>query len=653
MNKLFLAFALTLCLVQAYAQSIKMGEINETEIALTEVPYEPGASAVILASSGDSRFYGGMLETSYFYRIKILTEAGKEYADIRLRYYRGESGTENLSGVKAQLVNVVDGKLLETKIGKEHIYDVEIGDGYWETRISFPDAQVGSILEYSYKIGDKNLTFLDGWSFQRSIPTLYSKYQIIMIPQLDYKMIGQGYNFFHNSQKGVNNGTYSWELRDLYSLKEEPYMKNYRDYQERVEFQLSRYQSSGGSSNGGYSAGPAAGEYVDVLNTWEKLGNDLIEVYANKGFYRTGALERELFALDLSQGTERQKAERAYYYLRDNFVNEGEDWIYPSQSLNQLLKAKKGSPGDLILAYMGILKSQGITCDPVLIGSKGYGRSELVMFPFLNQFDEILILAELDGKQQFIDLSDPMAPFGYVDIDKHVRGGLLLQKGKSQLVPIEIKHSSNNMVISTIELDEQTGELIMHNTLRSYYYAGLRIAHVADNYEKAEKPLEEMFSGSDEFMEVKNAKVENLLEEKNFVNSSFDLVLANAGDQELLTFNPLRVSSFSENPFTQEYRVFPVDFDYPFTEVYTANIKVPEGYEIDDFPTNESITIPGSLVSFNYFVENISGVLKVSAKLDIRASLIPIESYGDLKYFMESVAAKLSAPVILKKVAKP
>ena len=653
MNKLFLALVFLLSYSAVSAQSIKMGDINENELALTEVSYEPGASAVILAASGDSRFYGGMLETIYFYRIKILSEAGKEYADIRLRYYRGDSGTENLSGVKAQLVNVVDGKPTETKIGKEHIHDVEIGDGYWETRISFPDAQVGSILEYTYKIGDKNLTFLDGWSFQRSIPTLYSKYQIIMIPQLEYKMIGQGYNFFHNSQKQVNNGTYAWELRNLYSLKEEPYMKNYRDYQERVEFQLSRYQSAGNSSNGGYSAGgPAPGEFVDVLNTWEKLGDDLIEFYANKGFYRTGALERGLFDLDLSGGTEREKAEKAFYYLRDHFVNEGEDWIYPTQSLSQLLKAKKGAPGDLILAYMGILKSQGITCDPVLIGSKGYGRSDLVMFPFLNQFDEILLLAQLDGKQQFIDLSDPMAPFGYVDIDKHVKGGLLLQKGKSQLVPIEVKHNSNNMVIASIELNED-GELVMQNTLRSYYYSGLRVAHIAEDYEKAEKPLEEMFEGKDEVMEVRNAKVENLLEEKNYVNSTFEYVQAGAGEQELLAFNPLRISSFSKNPFTQEYRVFPIDFDYPFSEIYTANIKVPEGYEVDDFPTNENITIPGSLVSFNYSVENVGEILKVTAKLDIRVSLMPVESYGDLKYFMETVAAKLSAPVILKKVAKP
>lgn len=645
MNKFFLALTLILGPSILFAQSNKMGDINPNEIALTEVPYEPGAAAVVLAAYGDSRFYSDILETNFFYRIKILTEAGKEEGDIRIRYYRGTSGVENISGIKAQLVNYVNGEANVTKLGKDNIFDVDLGEGYREVRITFPDVQVGSILEFSYKKGDKNLTFLDGWRFQRSIPTLFSRYQIIMIPQLEYKMIGQGENFFYKAKKEVNNGTYSWELRNLYSLKEEPYMKNYRDYEERVEFQLSKYQTA---------ASNAGAEFKDVLNTWEVLGDEMIERYTVNGYYRSGALERELFALDLSKGTQREKAENAYYYLRDNFINEGEDYIYPDQSLNQLLKSKRGQPGELILAYMGILKSQGIVCDPILIGSKGYGRSELVQFPFLNQFDEILLLAELDGKPQFIDLSDPMAPFGFVDIDKHVKGGLLLQKDKSRLIPIELKHNSNNIVSSKVELNQETGELVIKNSLRSYNYAGLSIAKAAERLRKAEKPMEDLFTYSRETMEVRNVELENLLEEKNYLNANFEMVMPNAAELDILAFNPLRISSFAQNPFTQEYRVFPVDFEYPFSELYTANVVIPEGYELDDYPTSESITIPGGLIGFNYSVEKIGEILKVTAKLDVRASLIPVGAYADLKFFMETVSSKLTAPIVLKKkVANP
>lgn len=644
MNKLFF-IVLAVCLpCVVYAQTTKMGEINQNEIDLKEVSYEPGAAAVYLVASGESRFFSNILETNYFYRMKILTEAGKENADIRIRYYAGSTNVEIVSAVKAEITNFEDGNPVVTKLGKDNFFQVDLGEGYKEYRISFPNAQVGSILEFSYKKADKSIEFLDGWSFQRDVPVLFSSYQITMNPQLEYKMIGQGENFFAKSERSDENGMYGRTLRNLYSLKAEPYMKNYRDYVDRVEFQLSRYQSAA------TTAGP---EWTEFLNTWEKLGDELIEYYRVKGFYRTNPLERELLSLDLSKGSQKEKAELAYYYIRDNFTNEGADWIYTNQTLPQLLKSKKGAPGELILAYMGILKSQGIECNPVLIGSKGYGRSDIVPFPFLTQFDEILLLANLDGKLQFLDLSDPLAPFGYVDLDKHVKAGLFLEKDASKLIPIDIRHNSNKMTFSNIKLDTETGELVMDNTIRNYFYEGLEAAHRIESLQENDKPLAEYFSEDYGAFEIRNVIVDNQLEEKNMVNISFQSVLKNAANEEMIIFNPLQMSQFAINPFTQEFRVFPIDFEYAFNETYTANLVIPEGYEIDDYPTNESITIEGSPVGFIYSTESLGSIFKITAKLDVKNPLIQRDSYGDLKFFMESVASKLAAPVILKKIAKP
>lgn len=623
------------------AQTPKMGEISQEERDLAEVPYESGAGAVYLVASGESRIPSNILETQYFYRIKILTEAGKEHADVRIRYFAGTNNTENVSGIKAQITNYEGGKPVVTKLDKSNFFDVDLGKGVKELRISFPNTQVGSILEYSYKKGDKNVEFLDGWTFQRSVPVLFSRYLIIIPDHLEYRTIGQGSNF-SKSQRKSEFGAHSWVIRDLYSLKEEPYMRNYRDYIDRVEFQLSRYQRAATTS------GP---EWGDFLNTWEKLGDGMIEYYTGKGFYRTNPLEREILSLDLSTGSQKEKAETAYYYMRDNFVNEGSDWIYTEQTLSQLLKSKKGAPGELILAYMGILKSLGIACNPVLIGSKGYGRSDIVPFPFLNQFDEILLIAELDGQTQFLDLSDPLAPFGYVDLDKHVKAGLLLEKDASNLIAIDIKHNSNKLVFSSIKLDRESGDLVADHVIRNSFYEGLSSAHQIDRLEEGNKPLSELFKENYGAFEIRNVSVDNQLKERNMVNVSFQTVLKNAGQQDMLVFNPLQSSEFIKNPFTQDFRVFPVDFEYAFREIYTANLVVPEGYEIDDYPTSEAITIPGSSISFMYSTENLVGVFKVTAKLEVKDPLISAESYADLKFFMESVASKLASPVILKKIS--
>jgi hypothetical protein len=635
---------LVLLSISGYTQTLKMGEFSQNEIDLTSVPFEPDASAVVLAASGESRFFSNLLETQTFYRLKILTEAGKSQADIRVRYYAGDTNVEEIAGVKAQVTTYENGRPVVIKLGKEDFKELVIGDGVKELRITFPNVQVGSILEYSYKKVDRNIEFLDGWTFPKDMPVLYSKYQITMIPQLEYKMIGQGSNFFNKSEKSAANGTYSWVLRNLYSVKEEPYMRNYRDYVDRVEFQLSRYQRAATTSGA---------EWEDFLNTWEKLGDEMIEYYTSKGFYRTNPLEKEVFSLDLSTGTEKEKAQKAYYYIRDNFVNDGEDWIYTDQTLGQLLKSKKGAPGELILAYMGILRSLGITCDPVLIGSKGYGRSEPVAFPFLNQFDEILLLANLDGQLQFLDLSDPLAPFGYVDLDKHVKAGLLLQKNQSKLIPIQIRHNSNTVVFSSISFKVDTGELIMDNTLRAFQYAGLKTAKFSEKLKKNGEPLTKLFQESYEETEIRNVVVDNQLAENNFFSTSFQLVVDELVNADQITFSPIPYSNFAKNPFTLDFRVFPVDFEYAFSETYTSNIQIPPGFVLDDYPQTETFSIKGNPVVFSYQVELLGEILKVTGKLEIKQPLVETRHYAELRLFMESVANKLSSPVILKKITKP
>ncbi|WBL42673.1 DUF3857 domain-containing protein [Algoriphagus halophytocola] len=642
MNKTVLTFALTFLSLASFSQTLKFGKFEESELSLSEVPFEPDAPAVILATQGSSKFGSGLLETSNFVRIKILAEAGKEYADVRVRYYSGDSNTESINRVKAQTTNFVDGKEEVTKVSGDGIFTVDLADGYKEMRITFPNVQVGSIIEYQYSKFDKNLTFIDGWTFQNEIPTLYSKYEINIPESLDYRSIGQGENFSTNVEKTDEYGNYGWILRDLRSVKEEPYMKNYRDYVDRIEFQLARYKTNSTTSGIGWE---------DVLNTWEVLGDEVISIYSQNGYYRSNPIEKEFLDVDLSGATEAETAEKAYYYVRDNFKIVGEDWIYPEQNLNQLLKSKVGSPLEVMLTLMGVLKSVGIACEPVLIGSKGYGRSNLVPFPFLNQFDEVLLLAVLDGKPQFIDLSLSDAPFGYVDLDKHVKGGLYLAEKESKLIPIEIQHNSNTVYYSQVAINEE-GELVMKSSHRNYMYRGLNLSHRIESIQKNQESLETLFKKNAAVV-YEDFKVENELQEKDHLTLSFQMKYPESHNKDMLLFNPIKFSNFSENPFTQEYRIFPVDFGYAFSETYNTMISVPEGYEVDDYPLEESIAIPGGYVQFIYSSKLLGNNLNISGRLVVNNPLIPASEYPNLKYFMESVASKLAEPVVLKKKSDP
>jgi hypothetical protein len=269
----------------------------------------------------------------------------------------------------------------------------------------------------------------------------------------------------------------------------------------------------------------------------------------------------------------------------------------------------------------------------------------------MNQFDEILLHVELDGKSQYLDLIDPMAPFGYVDLDKHVKAGLLLQKDKSELIPLDFKHNSNVVVLTEVTLDENAN-LILNTTLRNYNYKGLQVAHSARSLKDQKKSLSELFRVEEgTVLEVLSS--EDQLQENNYHSLNFKRQIDGAGKEDLIVFSPLDFSSFSKNPFTQEYRVFPVDFGYAFSETYLANVIIPDGYEVDDYPASENITIPSNSISFLYEGQVINNSLKITAKVTVKSPLIGPEEYGDLKFLMEIVAAKLSAPVVLKKKGNP
>lgn len=645
MKKLTLAFFLVFITGAVYSQKAKLGEYSNQDIALTEVPFEKDADAVILWEQGQSKFYSGLIETSYFFRVKILKESGKSRGVVKIPFYVGEERTENINGINAAITNFSNGKPTIVYVEKENIFEVDLTNGWKEIRITFPNVQVGSILEYSYKKSDKNLGILDGWDFQSEIPALGSSYEITMVPYYDYKLIGQGFKYFNEAEVSSNNGVYKWTMRNLHSLRAEPFMNNYTDYRERLEFQLSRYQKV---SSGAYNNGV---EWVDMLSTWQEVGNRVLEDFQEMGFFRSNPIEKEVLNLDLNGGTEKERAKKAYYFFQQNFQLNDFTGFWPNQNISQLLKSKKGSPEELNLALMRVLNSIGIQCSPVLIGSKGNGRSELVTFPFLNQFNEIILLAQLDGESVYLDLSDPIAPFGYVEPIKHVKGGLLLTKDKSELIQIKIKNNSNTILMTDLSLTDD-GLLQIDNTLRTYFYEGLKLARISKSLVDMNEPMEKLF-GEDENYVFSNVEIFDELKEKNYVSTKFNVTSKDRVDDGFLEIIPFSFSSFSENPFTQEYRVFPVDFGFAFTETYNAKIKIPPGYELDDFPMEEKITISTGQVDFSYSPSMIDGVMNIIARIEVKDPMIDPKVYTDLKFFMETVASKLNAPVVLKKIVSP
>ena len=96
-SSIVLRFALTLMCVSAPALiHAQFQPPSDEELKMTSDPKAPGAAAVYLnreETTDDTLHYH-----SYYERIKVLTEKGKEYATIHIPYERGQYKVTDIKG---------------------------------------------------------------------------------------------------------------------------------------------------------------------------------------------------------------------------------------------------------------------------------------------------------------------------------------------------------------------------------------------------------------------------------------------------------------------------------------------------------------------------------------------------------------------------
>ena len=112
----------------------------------------------------------------------MLTERGKEYANVELRQYEardweGDTGGYTVEGIQGRTIHP-DGTIIPFT-GKPFEKVIEKGQGYKETAKVFtlPDVEVGSIIEYRYHLRyDDYLFYAPQWLIQSGLYTRKAHY---------------------------------------------------------------------------------------------------------------------------------------------------------------------------------------------------------------------------------------------------------------------------------------------------------------------------------------------------------------------------------------------------------------------------------------------------------------------------------------------
>ena len=193
--------------ISVAAQDKSMMEFNNVaakDFSTEKFSFDTSHGAVIIADVGKSSFVTnskGYFSIVYKHqrRVKILSAKGFDIATVNIPLYKSavSDAEELLLSLKASTYNLVDGKVIETKLNKDDVFKEVQDRNHSIRKFTMPVVKEGSIIEYSYTLQSDFLFNLQPWSFQGSYPRLWSEYELNLPQFFQYVFLTKGYQNFH------------------------------------------------------------------------------------------------------------------------------------------------------------------------------------------------------------------------------------------------------------------------------------------------------------------------------------------------------------------------------------------------------------------------------------------------------------------------
>jgi hypothetical protein len=590
----FLRILLLICFsTTLWSQNItrEFGKVSVAELKMDVYEKDTSAEAVVLFDIGKSYFTSreGGFEIIYerITRIKILSEAGLEWGEIEIPYYREGDIYEKVYELSADVYNITDGQVIRTSIDRGNIFKEEINEFWNVQKVVLPEVRPGSVIEYRYKIISQYLFNMRDWNFQWKIPVVYSEYTVKITPFYEYVYILKGTNKFTFQESFVdggmklrfgaieyNNMVHRFGMENLPAFRDEEFITSINDHIIRMDFQLSKINYPGGGSR-------------EIMTTWPEMIKGLIK-HDDFGKYIKRSEKLASKALDQMQLeglSEKEKFNSVMDYVKETFKWNDMHSKYASKSAGNFVKDQFGNSADINLFAVGMLRSAGIEAHPVISSTRNNGFI-YKDYPFSQFFNYVLITAVVDGETILADAASLQVANDRIPLKCINKEGLLIHKDEVTWVDLTVKKPSEKMVDLRVRFDESEMLVDVKHTATEYEAVRYRTDY-GDDIDHLKSKLN--VDGYD--LSETSIKIEN----QNDVNNPWMLSYTLQSDMnystEKLLLSPFLNLVLRDNPLKQNSRTYPVDMMYSSKIDYTSRIMIPEGYVVEHIPQNRRMMI--------------------------------------------------------------
>jgi uncharacterized protein DUF3857 len=631
------------------------GKIDKAELELKDCEFEKGADAMILVNNAVVEYQRGSrytfaMKKEYRSRIKIFKEAGFKNADIKIRFYSSDS-YEKLMDVEAVTYNLdASGKIVETKVDKKSFIRQKFDEKRSTVTFTFPEVKPGSVLEYRYTLVRDAFYDIDPWIFQDDIPTKVSALRIAFPEYFVFttqKLVSFGLEEKKEELRQTVNiagearafraDEYYYKMKSVPSLKFEPFMGAYRDYLQRVEFQLSQLAYPNQIPE-------------DIRSNWPALAKSLLESdYFGVPMKRNLSVPDDYKKAVASAKSDKEKMLTIFKYVQKRMNFNGIVTFY-CENAKSAWDKKSGSVAEINIILINLLKDAGLTVYPILASTRFHGRI-VTAFPFLEQFNEVLVYVGLGEEIYILDASDKYNPAHLIPNDVLGTEAFVVDLGNTGFITLwDNSKLEKHMVAMSASIDDKdilNGEA----TLNSFDYAkNPRLKALNEGKEKfASTYIHKGLSNIKvDTIEFKNVDEDAMPLEQKF---KFSLPVTSSGDYKYFTLNLF--TGLDNNPFTADTRQSSIEFGANQHYTMVGSIAIPQDCVFEQPPTNVMMIMPDTSIIFRRLIEVKDNRVSYRITLDFRRPYYEAQEYPAFKDFYKKLYGRLNEQIVYKKKSSP
>ena len=627
---------------------------------MTSIPQVPGAAAAYLFKEEIAE--DALHMQSFYYRIKILTEGGKDYANVELPFYSGESGI-TLDTIAGRTIHA-DGTIIPFT-DKPYEKIVQKAQGYKiKVKVfSLPSVEVGSIIEYRYSLRlddhyfqhpdwmiqtglftrkahyrwrptDRTLTSEDGKQISTSVA-----WTPLLPPGVEIKQTQLQMTF------GADAGHTQLELEvhDILPLPKEQFMPPMQSVAYKVLFYYTQYRTSK--------------EYwASKGKSWAKDSDRFI----GPGSVVKAAVASLVGPADTPEQKLRKLYAAAMTLENTNFTRahtteeERAAGLKEIKSADDVWSRKRGSGDQIAALFVGMARAAGIKAYLMGVANRQQ-RFFLPGYLSMGQIDDDIAIVNVDGKDIFLDPGERYCPFGQLAWVHAFTGGLReTDTGTDVAMTNALSYKDTHTTrIADLKVDETgvgAGSVVMTYT-GSEAWAWRQDALRGDETslkESLRTHLERLLPGG---MEIKVNNVENLTDYEQPLKVTYEVkgAIGSSTGKRLLVVGDLFEANTTPR-FPEAKRELPIDMKYPTSMQDVVRLALPASMTLESSPTTASHELKGSAV-YGMTVATTPGYITIRRNLTLGKTFVGSETYNDLKDFYGKFEARDQEAIVLTRSA--